>query len=30
MKYSWRVFCWWVALGCILLAVAQAIHLGPF
>ena len=30
MKYSWRVFCWWVALGCILVAVAQAIHLGPF
>lgn len=30
MKYSWRVFCWWVALGCILVAIAQAVHLGPF
>ena len=30
MRYSWRVFMWWVALGCVLVAVAQAIHLGPF
>ncbi|MBQ4489990.1 MAG: YfcC family protein [Pyramidobacter sp.] len=27
MKYSWRVFLWWVALGCVLTAVAQAIKL---
>ena len=30
MRYSWRVFMWWVALGCVLVAVAQAINLGPF
>ena len=30
MRYSWRVFMWWVALGCVLVAAAQAIHLGPF
>ncbi|MBR5981653.1 MAG: YfcC family protein [Firmicutes bacterium] len=27
MKYSWRVFLWWVALGCVLTAVAQMIKL---
>ena len=30
MRYSWRVFLWWVALGCVLVAIAQMINLGPF
>ena len=27
MKYSWKVFLWWVALGCVLVSIAQAIKL---
>ena len=27
MKYSWRVFLWWVALGCVLVSVAHMIKL---
>lgn len=27
MKYSWKVFLWWVALGCVLVSIAQIIQL---
>ncbi len=27
MRYSWRVFLWWVALGCVLVSIAQVIEL---
>lgn len=27
MRYAWRVFAWWVAVGCVLVAIAHAIQL---